>query len=63
MSTARDTLFMARPLRGAASVVIIRIIKLTNNTITRAAATIKVVIITFPLVIFLLNYESYIFYG
>jgi hypothetical protein len=48
MSTAKDTLFMANLLRGAAFVVIFWIIKLTINTILRAAATIKAVIITFP---------------
>jgi hypothetical protein len=45
MSTARDNLFMARLLSGAASVAVIRKIKLTINTNARAEATIKVVII------------------
>jgi uncharacterized membrane protein len=46
MSTARDTLFMASLLWGAASVVIIRIIRLTTNAMARTAGTIKVFIIT-----------------
>jgi hypothetical protein len=49
MSTARDTLFMASLLRGAASVVIIR---LTTNAMVRTAATIKVVIITLTFLCF-----------
>jgi len=51
VSTTRDTLFTTSPLREGASLFMVWIIRRMINPITRAAAIIKVAMITFPLAV------------